>query len=100
MKTKSLIIAAAIILSISGLFANPTKSTLTFFDANGSTLIQPTMGEESYEELPFEVAVVFQSIQTERAYIVYDLSELTKPEMEEELPFDLNEAFREALRNK
>ncbi len=100
MKTKSLIIAAAFIMSISGLFANPTKATLTFFDANGRTLIQPIMGEETCEELPFEVAVVFQSIQTERAYIVYDLSELTKPEMEEELPFDLNKAFREALRNK
>lgn len=101
MKPKSIIIAAAaIIFSISGLFANPTGKTLTFFDAYGRTLIQPIMGEEATEELPFEVAAVFRSIKTERAYHVFDLSELTKPEIEEELPFDLNKVFQEAIRSK
>ncbi len=101
MNTKSIIIAAAaIIFSVSGLFANPTGKTLTFFDACGRTLVQPIMGEEVTEELPFEVAAVFQSVQTERAYQVFDLSELAKPEIEEELPFDLNKVFQEAIRNK
>ncbi len=101
MKTKAIIIAAAaFIISISGLFANPTKTTLTFFDANGRTLIQPIMGEETCEELPFEVAIVFQSIRTESAYRVYDLSEMSMPETEEEVPFDLKKVFQEAFRNK
>ncbi len=101
MKTKSIIItAAAIIFSISGLFANPTGKNLTFFDANGKTLIQPILGEEATEELPLDVAVVFQNIQSELAYQVFDLSELTKPEVEEELPFDLETVFQQTLRGK
>ncbi len=101
MKTKSIIIAAAaIIFSISGLFANPTGKTLTFFDAYGRTLIQPIMGEEAIEDLPFDAAAVFQSVQSERAYQVFDLSELSKPEVEEELPFDLNKVFRKAIKKK
>ncbi len=100
MKTKSIIIAATNLYSICSLSANPTRSTLTFLDANGRTLIQPIMGEETYETLPFEVAAVFQSIRTERAYRVYDLTELTKPEAEEELPFDLDKVFQETVKNK
>lgn len=96
MKTKVLITAAAILFSISLANANPTRTFLKFYDAMGTELIQPFFAEEAYDSIPTEIAAEFTKIKHEKIFRIYDLSELTKPEQEEELPFDLETAFREA----
>ncbi len=94
MKATLMIIAASIFMSINIVNANPTQTTLTFWDAMGNALIQPIMSEEEAEAVPAEVEKEFESIFLELIYRAYDLSELTQPEEEEELPFDLETVFR------
>ncbi|MDR4989130.1 MAG: hypothetical protein RG741_09875 [Bacteroidales bacterium] len=94
MKAKMIITAAAIIFSITAVKANPTETTLTFWSSLGQKLIQPIMPEEAAEPLPFAVANEAENIRNEKIYKVFDLSELTRPETEEALPFDLETVFR------
>ncbi len=96
MKTKVMITAAAILFTISLANANPTRTFLKFYDAMGTELIQPFFAEEATDSVPFEIAAEFTKIKQEKIFRVYDLSELTKPEQEEELPFDLETVFRQA----
>ena len=97
MKAKMIITAAAIIFSItSATMANPNETNLTFWSALGQKLIQPIMPEEATDTLPFAVASEVESIRTENTFRVFDLSELTKPEVEEELPFDLEKVYNTA----
>ncbi len=96
MKTKILITAAMMFFGISLANANPNRTFLKFYDAMGTELIQPFFAEEAEEILPFEVTAAFEQIKQERIYRIFDLSELTKPEEEEELPFDLEKVFRQA----
>ena len=51
---------------------------------------------EAAEAIPFEVAKEVETIRTENTYRVFDLSRLTKPEVEEELPFDLEKVYNTA----
>ncbi len=95
MKAKTIITAAAIIFSITTAMANPTGTTLTFWNSFGQQLIQPIMPEAA-EAIPFEVAKEVETIRTENTYRVFDLSRLTKPEVEEELPFDLEKVYNTA----
>ncbi len=96
MKAKMIITAAAIIFSITATMANPTETTLTFWSSVGQKLIQPIMPEEAAEPIPFAVASEVESIRNENVYRIFDLGELTKPEVEEELPFDLEKVFQTA----
>ena len=96
MKAKMIITAAAIIFSITATMANPNETTLTFWSSLGQKLIQPIMQEEAADTLPFAVANEVENIRNEKVYRVFDLSELTKPEMEEELPFDLEKVYNTA----
>ncbi len=96
MKAKMIITAAAIIFSITATMANPTETTLTFWSSLGQKLIQPIMLEEVAEPIPFEVAKEVENIWSKNTYRVFDLSELTKPEVEEELPFDLEKVYQTA----
>ena len=96
MKAKMIITAAAIIFSITtATMANPTETTLTFWNALGQKLIQPIMPEEAAEPVPFTVEREIENISNNMAYRVFDLSQLTKPEVEEELPFDLEKVYNE-----
>ncbi len=97
MKTKILITAASILFSISIASANPTGTQLTFFDSMGRMLIQPLMAEEATEALPFEIETEMEKIRKESIYRVFDISALSKPEVEEELPFDLQSVFQSAI---
>jgi hypothetical protein len=96
MKAKMIITAAAIIFSITATMANPNETTLTFWSSLGQKLIQPIMPEEMAVPVPFKVANEVETIRTENTYRVFDLSQLTKPEVEEELPFDLQEVYKTA----
>lgn len=96
MKTKVLITAAIIFLSISFANANPSRTALKFYNAMGKELLQPIIAEETADSLPLEIAAEFTKIKHEKIFRIYDLSELTKPEEEEELPFDLETVFRQA----
>ena len=94
MKAKMIITAAAIIFSITtATIANPNETTLTFWSSLGQKLIQPIMQEEITEPIPFEVANEVETIRIENTFRVFDLSQLTRPEMEEELPFDLEKVY-------
>ena len=94
MKAKMIITAAAIIFSITATMANPTETTLTFRSAIGQTLIQPIMPEQA-DPIPSAVAVEFEKICKENIYRVFDLTDLIKPEVEEEIPAELRKAFNE-----
>ena len=94
MKAKMILTAAAIIFSITATMANPTETTLTFWNSLGQRLIQPIMPEEAAEAIPFEVASEFESIRTENVNRVFNLSGLMKPEAEEALPFDLEKVYQ------
>ncbi|TVR44670.1 MAG: hypothetical protein EA394_00155 [Bacteroidia bacterium] len=96
MKAKMIITAAAIIFSITATMANPNETTLTFRSALGQMLIQPIMPEEAAEPIPNAVASKVENIRKENIYRVFDLSELMKPEVEEELPFDLDKISQKA----
>ncbi len=96
MKAKMIITAAAIIFSITATMANPAETTLTFWSSLGQKLIQPIMPEEAAEPVPFTVTNEVENIRNENVYRIFDLSELTKPEVEEELPFDLQKVFQTA----
>lgn len=97
MKAKIIIAAASILFSISIAQANPTGTQLTFWDSMGRMLIQPIMAEEATEALPFELETEMEKIRKESIYRVFDISELIKPEVEEELPFDLQKVFQTAI---
>ncbi len=96
MKAKMIITAAAIIFSITATMANTTETTLTFWSSVGQKLIQPIMPEEAAEPVTFTVTSEAENIRNENTYRVFDLSELTKPEVEEELPFDLEKVYQKA----
>ena len=97
MKAKMIITAAAIIFSITtATMANPNETTLTFWSSLGQKLIQPIMPEEIAEPVPFEVTNKAEVIRAENIFRIFDLSELTKPEVEEELPFDLEKVYKTA----
>ncbi len=76
--------------------ANPAETTLTFWSSFGQQLIQPIMPEEAAEPVPFKVKSELENIRSENVYRIFDLSELTKPEVEEELPFDLEKVYQTA----
>ncbi len=91
MKTKMMITAIAFTLSINGLMANQSESVLTFWNAAGEELIQPFMVEETVETLPIEVRCEFQRLRNKGVYEIFDISELMRPEVEEELPHFIKE---------
>lgn len=96
MKTKIFTTVAVLLISISFVSANPTETTLRFWDSMGRMLIQPFQAEEATDSLPAAVKQETERRKQERIYRVYDLSELTKPEEEEELPFDLESVLQTA----
>jgi len=98
MKAKMIITAAAILFSFTATMANPTETTLTFWNSLGEKLYQPIMPEEAAEPIPYAVADEIENIRTDNTYRVFDLSRLTKPEVEEELPFDLQKVYNTARR--
>ena len=87
MKRKMFITAIAVTFSISGLMANQSESVLTFWNAAGEKLIQPIMVEEQVEELPLVVRCEFERMRNYGVHQIFDISELMRPEEEEELPY-------------
>ncbi len=87
MKAKMIITAIAITISMNGLMANQSESILTFWNAAGEKLIQPVMVHESDEALPLEVRCEFERMRNGMIHKTFDISELTRPEEEEELPY-------------
>ncbi len=83
MKAKMIITAAAIIFSITATMANPTETTLTFWNSIGQKLIQPIMPEEAAEPVPFTVTSEVENIRNESIHRVFYLSQLSKPEVDE-----------------
>ncbi len=96
MKAKMIITTIAIALSINGLTASAFNSTLTFWNASGEELVQPLMMEEAAEPLPVEVRCEFQRLLNSRVEATFDISELIKPEEEEELPHYIDRILHSA----
>lgn len=96
MKAKMIITIIAITLSTNVLMASQSESTLTFWNSLGQKLEQPLMIDEAVETLPWAVRCEFQRLQHKKINKVFDLSELIKPEKEEELPFYLEQILHSA----
>lgn len=96
MKTKIFFSALAVLFSVNISMANQSGATLTFWNALGEKLIQPIMIEESTETLPVEIQCAFQIMKRSDVYRVFDLSELTRPEQEEELPYYIRNDYHSA----
>ena len=92
MKTRIIITAAIIFISSTGIFASSKERTITFRDSLGRTLSIPVMTEEA-EKVPFDTKAEFSRIRSTDASRIFDLSQMSKPEEEEPLPFDLKEVF-------
>ncbi len=93
MKIKIIFAAVAILFSINVSIANQSESTLTFWSAMGEKLVQPIMMEEPTESLPDELRCEFKNIRNSSIFRVFDLSEITKPEIEEDLPYFIISEF-------
>ena len=93
MKTRSIITAAAIIFSISLASAGSKQRTVNFRDSFGRILTMP-MKEEVPDSTPFDSGAEFNRIRQADSQTIFDLSEIIKPEKEEDLPFDLEEVFQ------
>ncbi len=93
MKIKIIFAVVAILFSINASMANQSGSTLTFWNAKGEKLVQPILMEEPTETLPVELRCEFKQIRNSYIFRVFDLSEITKPEKEEELPYYIVNEF-------
>ncbi len=89
MKTRILTFAAVIIFSVTLASAGTKQHTLIFHDALGRTLTLPMMAEEP-EAIPFDTTAEFSRIRANDPCNGFDISQMMKPEEEEELPFDLD----------
>ncbi len=94
MKTRIFITAIVLLFSISLASASPKTRTLSFRDALGRTFTMPTIIEEAQEAAPFDIQAEFSRIRTNETARMIDLTNMIKPEQEEELPFDLNEVLK------
>lgn len=94
MKTRIFITAAILLFSISLASASPKTRTLSFRDALGRTFTMPSLIEEAKDTAPFDIQAEFNRIRSEKTRNMIDLSDMIKPEKEEELPFDLDEVLR------
>ncbi len=91
MKIKIILAAVAIIFSVNATMANQSESSLIFWSATGEKLVQPFMVEEATETIPANLNCEFTSSRNSDISRIFDLSELTKQEEEEEIPsFILN----------
>jgi hypothetical protein len=94
MKTRIFITAAIIFFSTTLAISAPKERTITFRDALGRTLCLPVISEEeSAEATPFDTMAEFSRIRSNDINRVFDISQMSKPEKEEELPFDLETVF-------
>jgi hypothetical protein len=93
MKTRIIITAAIIFFTTTLSVAGPKERTLTFRDALGRTLSLPVITEEAAETAPFDTRAEFSRIRSNAINQVFDISQMIKPEKEEELPFDLETVF-------
>ncbi len=92
MKTRIIATIATILISASFITANANTTTLTFYDAQGTELTIPVIEEEA-ETIPAELKEVFASAEFKPHNHVFDITRYSKPEQEEELPFDLSEVL-------
>ncbi len=92
MKTRIIATIATVLISTSFITANANTATLTFYDAQGTELTIP-VAEEEAETIPAEVKDLFESATVKPHNHVFDITRYSKPEQEEELPFDLNEVL-------
>ncbi len=93
MKTRILITAAAILISVTMANAGSKERTLSFRDALGRTLSIPVM-EEMAEPIPFDTKAEFSRIRSNHVNRIFDISQMSKPEEEEPLPFDLDAVLK------
>jgi hypothetical protein len=87
MKTKIFFAAVAIIFSINASRANQSNSELIFWSAMGEKLVQPIMAEENTEAMPANLQHEYKSLGNSDNSRIFDLSEITKDEEEEKLPY-------------
>ena len=92
MKTRIIATIATILISASFITANANTATLTFYDAHGTELTMPVMEEEA-EAIPAEIKGLFEAEESKPQNHVFDISRYSKPEQEEELPFNLDEVL-------
>lgn len=84
------IIATALLISTAAFADNSeSKRTLTIRDSFGRLLTMPVKVEEASEELPFNARAIFDEVRTKNATQVFDISDMSRPESEEEIPAEL-----------
>lgn len=93
MKTIAIIAASLIMLSASFSNANTPKTTMTFIDSFGRMFCMPVKVEEAVEEFPFDQTEWINSDSKKASSTVFDISNLSKPEIEEEIPAELEALF-------
>lgn len=82
------------IFLISMATASETQRTLSFRDALGRTFTMPVKVEEATETIPFDIQAEFRRIRQSDAARIFDISQMSKPEEEEALPFDLEKVIQ------
>ena len=94
MKTRIIATIASIIISATMITVNASASSLTFYNDHGLELTVPVM-EETAEEIPQEISEIFNTLRTEAEVHMhtFNIQHYSKPELEEELPFDLEEVL-------
>ncbi|MEE4177677.1 MAG: hypothetical protein V2I46_09225 [Bacteroides sp.] len=99
MKTK-LIISATLIFAASFMAnASAPKRMLTVYDQLGRKLSMPVKVEEAADTFPFDQQAEFKSFRATEVSRIFDLSEITKPEVEDtDIPVDLESIFKEATK--
>lgn len=84
------IIATALLISTTAFADNSeSKRILTITDSFGRLLTMPVKVEEASEELPFNASEIFNEVRTKNSAQVFDISEMSRPESEEEIPAEL-----------
>jgi hypothetical protein len=84
------IIATALLISTAAFADNSeSKRILTITDSFGRLLTMPVKVEEASEELPFNARDIFNEVRTKNSAQVFDISEMSRPESEEEIPAEL-----------
>ncbi len=93
MKTRIITAAALILINVTMANAGSKERTLSFRDSFGHILSIPVL-EEKAEETPFDTKNEFNRIRTNNVNRVFDISQMSKSEEEETLPFDLDDVLK------
>ena len=95
MKTIAIIATSLILFSASFSIASAPRNTITVIDSFGRMLSMPVKAEEALDEFPFDQTELTNNFGKEQSSMIFDICELSKPEVPEEIPTELKALFFE-----